>query len=78
MNVTTIAVACRNASGSPDLPIFRVPVTPREICQGLHYDKAEIQARNAGYEGPFLCYDADEYGVILSAAKTLEQLSRTD
>jgi len=48
-----IAVACRNASGMPDMPVFTVSVTGEEYALGNHYDRAEALAEEAGYEkGP--------------------------
>ena len=67
-----IAVACRNASGMPDVPVFTVAVTPRDIEEGTHYDKAIALAEDARYEGPFVCFDAEEAGPILVAARALD------
>jgi len=39
-----IAVACRNASGMADMPVFTVAVTRKECESGIHYDKAEALA----------------------------------
>lgn len=66
-----IAVACIGASGSPDVPIFKVRITQEEYDLGIHYDKARDLAEEARYEGPFICFDAAEYGPILSAAREL-------
>lgn len=74
MNNVHIAVACRNASGMSDLPVFTVKATSREIALGIHYDKAETLAEEAGYEKPFVCFDAAEQGAILSAARHLDQV----
>lgn len=67
-----IAVACRNASGRPDMPVFTVTTDDHEIVHGTHYDKAQALALEAGYEGPFICFDADEHNVILAAVRTLD------
>lgn len=66
-----VAVACVDASGSPDVPIFKVRITQEEYDLGIHYDKARDLAEDARYEGPFICFDAAEYGPILSAAREL-------
>ncbi|MGY6272922.1 hypothetical protein ACXIUT_24875 [Achromobacter denitrificans] len=66
-----VAVACANASGSPDVPVFKVRITQEEYNLGIHYDKAKDLAEEARYEGPFVCFDAAEYGPILSAAREL-------
>lgn len=72
MKTLHIAVACRNASGMADMPIFTVAVTEAECHLGVHYDRAETLAAEAGYERPFLCFDATEQGAILSAARALD------
>ncbi|MFO6247713.1 hypothetical protein, partial [Pseudomonas aeruginosa] len=66
-----IAVACVDASGGPDMPIFKVRITQEEYDLGIHYDKARDLAEEARYEGPFVCFDTAEYGPILSAAREL-------
>jgi len=66
-----IAVACRNASGMADMPIVTVVATRKERESGIHYDKAEELAEAAGYEAPFICFDADEQGFIVSAVREL-------
>ncbi|WP_073664165.1 MULTISPECIES: hypothetical protein [Pseudomonadota] len=72
MKTHRIAVACRNASGMPDLPIFTVTTTKEEYDLGIHYDKAEALADEAGYEGPFVCFDDTEHAAILAAAVRLK------
>jgi hypothetical protein len=37
-------------------------------------DRAKALARDAGYEGPFICCDADEYGPIVEAARELDRV----
>jgi len=66
-----IAVACRNASGMPDMPVFTVAVTREECELGSHYDKAEALAEGAGYEAPFICFDDSEQSCIVSAVREL-------
>lgn len=66
-----VAVACFNASGKPDMPVFTVRITEEEYDRGAHYDKAETLAQVAEYDGPFVCFDAAEQGAILSAAREL-------
>jgi hypothetical protein len=72
MTQMRIAVACRNASGMPDMPIFTVATNDHEIVDGTHYDKAEALAHEAGYEGPYICFDTDEHNAILAAVRTLD------
>lgn len=72
MNTLHIAVACRNASGMSDMPVFTVEATPEDIDLGIHYDKAEALAEDAGYEKPFVCFDAPEQSAIVSAAQSLD------
>jgi len=70
-----IAVACRNASGMADMPVFTVAVTRKECESGVHYGKAEELAEAAGYEAPFICFDADEQNAIVSAVRELDLMS---
>lgn len=72
MNDTYVAVACHNASGMAELPIFVVTATPAEQALGLHYERAEALAEAADYERPFVCFDMDEQKALLTAARTLE------
>jgi hypothetical protein len=76
MKSLRIAVACRNALGMPDLPIFPVAVTQEEFDLGIHYDKAEALAEEEGYERPFVCFDAAEQRAILAAAQELDLVSQ--
>jgi len=71
MKALRIAVACRNASGMPDMPVFTVSVTGEEYALGNHYDRAEALAEEAGYERPFVCFDDAEHSAILLAARAL-------
>ena len=71
MKSLKIAVACRNASGMADMPVFAVTVTEEEYSLGIHYDKAENMAKDEGYEDPFLCYDPAEQKALLAAVKTI-------
>jgi len=64
-----IAVACRNASGMPDMPVFTVAATRKECELGYHYDKAEALAEDAGYEAP------DEQMALVSAVRELDLMS---
>ena len=73
-----IAVACRNASGMADLPIFTVHVTAEEYELGIHYELAEALAEDADYEKPFVSFDYTEQNAIVSAARTLQALSLAD
>ena len=66
-----VAVVCIGASGSPNVPVFKVRITQEEYDLGIHYDKARELAEEARYEGPFVCFDAAEYVPILSAAREL-------
>ncbi|GAJ29331.1 hypothetical protein [Acidomonas methanolica] len=72
METIHIAVACRNASGMADMPVFTVAVSDEEYGLGIHYDKAEAMAEEAGYEKPFVCFDPVEQPAIVSAVRTLD------
>lgn len=71
-----IAVACRNASGMADMPVFPVETTAEEYELGIHYDRAEALAEDAGYEPPFVCFDDAERGHILAAARELNLVAQ--
>jgi len=53
-------VACRNASGTPDFYPCTVEVSQEQYDLGEHYDLAEKQAAEAGYDGITLTYDEHE------------------
>ncbi|MDT8513140.1 hypothetical protein [Pseudomonas aeruginosa] len=55
-----VAIACINASGMSEMPIFTVRTTQEEYDLGIHRDKAKDLAEEARYEGPFVCFDAAE------------------
>lgn len=76
MRTMNIAVACHDASGMPDMPVFTVAVTDRDCNFGIHYDKARAMAEEAGYERPFVCFDAAEHNAILSAVRNLDLVPR--
>lgn len=76
MKTMNIAVACHDASSIPDMPVFSVTVTDRDCNFGIHYDKAKAMAEEAGYERPFVCFDAAEHNAILSAARSLDLVPR--
>lgn len=56
----TVIVVCRNASGMPDVFKAEVTATQDQVDGGVHYDMAEQQATDAGYQGPFICFDRTE------------------
>lgn len=53
-------VACHNAAGSPDLFFCKVNCTEQDYGNGEHYDRAENEARNQGYEGPMVTFDEND------------------
>lgn len=67
-----VAVACRNASGVADMPVFGVTITPKQYALGEHYDLAERQAAEAGYEGPFVCFDPAEQPALRACVARLD------
>lgn len=66
-----IVVACRNASGEADVYVASVECDAEAHALGVHYAKAEAAAEEAGYEGPFVCYAAQEQGRLIRAVKEL-------
>jgi hypothetical protein len=67
----TIAVACTNASGSPDFFIARFEMDQQDMDYGLHYDAAIDQAKQDNYEGPFICFDETEFSAIHRSSQML-------
>jgi hypothetical protein len=56
----TVATACRNATGSPDFALTEVQVTAAEYADRVHYDRVAERLGEAGYEAPWVQFDADE------------------
>lgn len=73
--VVSVMVASRNASGCPD---FFGPVSIKldelDYLQGDHYDEAVDQAEQAGYEGPMLPFDENEFAALFQAAQDARQI----
>jgi hypothetical protein len=74
MQEIRIAVACLNASGIAEIPVFTVCATPEEIASGMHYEKAQARAEQDGYQSPFVFFDAGEQRAILAAARHLDMV----
>lgn len=51
-----------NPAGAPDFHVVDLTLTERGYALGEHYDQAEADARAAGFEAPFLCFDSAECG----------------
>ena len=64
----TIVSACMNADGAPDFGLTQVEVTQEEAENGNHYDLAEAQLVENGYEEPMVHFDEDEAPAFLHAA----------
>jgi hypothetical protein len=71
MRKEIVAVVCTALDGSPAIPIYTVYVTEEEYDLGIHYDKAEIEAINDRFEGPYTCFDNSEHFEIFGAADRL-------
>jgi hypothetical protein len=56
-----------------DMPVFTVIATVQEFDLGIHYDRAEVLAENAGYESPFVCFDHTEQPALVAAVRLLGQ-----
>lgn len=70
-NTQRVAVACTNANGEADLAIIDVKVTPEAYDLGEHYDLATEEAKEQGYEAPFVCFDESEQRNINRVAAQL-------
>ena len=62
-----VMVACRDVSGVSTIVPITVQVYPDEYDLGEHYSRAERAAAEAGYEGPFVCFDRAEMRAIVEA-----------
>lgn len=69
-----IFVACTNANGEADMFVCEVESTQEEITNGKHYEKAKSLALENGYEGNFVCFDANEQSNIARQVTELECL----
>ncbi|WP_019584529.1 hypothetical protein [Thioalkalivibrio sp. ALE16] len=63
-----VAVACHNASGEADVFVASVKVDATEYADGLHYERAKDQARQAGYETPMVAFDTSELPALVSGS----------
>lgn len=51
-------VLCYNADRSPELHMCSPAVTTQEYSQRVHHDHAIEDARDHGFQGPMIAYDA--------------------
>lgn len=72
---TKVAVACRNASGVPDMVLLEVEASQEAIATGEHYELAQDMAQDRRYEGPYVCFDPSEFGAITSMADEIRRLT---
>lgn len=63
----TVFVICRNATGEPDCVDYSVEVDEHERADGLHYQAAQEQAREAGYDALFVAFDSTELDALIDA-----------
>lgn len=75
--VVSVAVACRNASGSADLPLVRVTIPEDDYALGGHYDVARLTLKNKGFEGPFVCFDEQEFQPLITAVRAANDVTLT-
>jgi hypothetical protein len=64
----TVVPACMNRNGSPTFVLTEVAVTPEEAEEGIHYYLTEAELVEAGYEEPFVHFDATEAPPFLHPA----------
>jgi hypothetical protein len=55
-----VVVLCTNAEGAPEFHTCTPEVTPTQIKEGEHYERARENAEHNGYEGPFIAFDATD------------------
>ncbi len=70
-----VAVACRNAGGSPAIVCYTVGVSQEEYDDGVHYSLAYEKAANDGYESPMLGFDNSEHTEIINTGIFLSELA---
>lgn len=70
-NTVKVAVACVDANGVANMPVFEVLVTSDQVESGEHYDIAADKAKEEGYEAPFVCFDNTEAEAVRTAAHEL-------
>jgi len=76
MRTEHVVVICRDKSGTPTAPVYKVEVTEEQYDLGYHYDAAMEGAVNDGYEATMLshCFDNSEHDQITNCAFYLNQL----
>jgi hypothetical protein len=63
-----IVTACMRRNGTATFALNEVTVTEEEAQNGIHYSLAEAQLLEAGYEEPFVHFEARESPPFLHAA----------
>lgn len=61
-----VVLACVDANGSPTVCRHTVLSTAQDVDRGIHYERAEVEACEQGFEGPFLGFDRNEVGRLVS------------
>jgi hypothetical protein len=63
-----VVSACMTAHGAPTFALNEVEVTQEEAENGVHYYLAQANLLEAGYEEPFVHFDAEEAPAFLHPA----------
>jgi hypothetical protein len=63
-----IVSACMTSHGVPTFALNEVQVTQEELAEGVHYYLAEANLLEAGYEEPWVHFDAAEAPAFLHPA----------
>jgi hypothetical protein len=74
MHTELVALACTACDGSPTLITYKVEVSENEYDLGIHYDKAIDEAKDDGYEGPFVPFDNTEHDELLRGIAELTHM----
>ena len=76
MRTEFVVVICRDKSGMPVSPVYRIVVTEEQYDLGYHYDSAMSAAFDDGYEATMLshCFDNSEHDQIIWTAQYLKEL----
>lgn len=76
MKKELVTVVCQDSNGESTLFCVDVQITEDGYNLGEYYDKAKEAAIEAGYEGPFVCFDSAEATSLLNGVEALKKMRR--
>ncbi len=80
MRTEHVVVICRDSSGMPVAPVYKVEVTEDQYALGYHYDSAMSAAIEDGYEATMLshCFDNSEHQELFDTVAFLRLKRKTE